>query len=313
MNLHLLAATVIVASGILLAACGGANDTPSAKAPAAAEPSTAASQSKAAPQSEAAAPAAKGWSGKVLDSMNSGGYTYVNVETGEGSSVWAAGPQSEIKVGDKVHIPEGMLMSNFESKTLGRTFEQIYFVPVIHVGDGPMPSADFPTNMMGKMPEGHPDLSGMMPEGHPNTAEPQMPEGHPDISTMMAANHPDPKKPAEGDAKAPVDLSGIEKAEGGLLIAEVFEKKDELVDKEVTLRAKVVKYNENILGKNWIHLRDGSGGEGTNDLTITTSDKAAVGDLVLVKGTLRANRDFGFGYKYDLMVESAVVTVEKAK
>jgi hypothetical protein len=71
-----------------------------------------------------------------------------------------------------------------------------------------------------------------------------------------------------------------------------------------------VKYNAQIMGKNWLHVRDGSGTEGTNDLTITTAGTAKVGDLVLVTGTLAADRNFGSGYKYALIVEDAKVVVE---
>jgi hypothetical protein len=64
--------------------------------------------------------------------------------------------------------------------------------------------------------------------------------------------------------------------------------------------------------KNWIHLRDGSAGKtGANDLTVTTDQKAEVGDTVVVKGRLAVNRDFGSGYRYDVIVESATVDPEK--
>ena len=76
---------------------------------------------------------------------------------------------------------------------------------------------------------------------------------------------------------------------------------------------KVVKVNANIMGKNWLHVRDGSGEEGTNDLTITSAGAVpAVGDTVLVTGTLGLNRDFGMGYQYPVIVEDAEVTVEMA-
>ena len=69
-------------------------------------------------------------------------------------------------------------------------------------------------------------------------------------------------------------------------------------------------YNDGIMGRNWIHLQDGTGAQGNNDLTITTANEAKVGDTVLVTGKLILNKDFGFGYKYDAMIEDAKVTVE---
>jgi hypothetical protein len=72
----------------------------------------------------------------------------------------------------------------------------------------------------------------------------------------------------------------------------------------------VVKFNAGIMGRNWIHIQDGSGAEGSNDLTVTTDDTAQLGDLVVIKGTLKTNQDFGHGYSYDILVEQAKVNVE---
>jgi hypothetical protein len=67
-----------------------------------------------------------------------------------------------------------------------------------------------------------------------------------------------------------------------------------------------VKYNEQIMGRNWLHIRDGSGTAGKdNDLTVTTADKAAVGDVVVVKGKVQVDKDFGAGYSYPVIVEDA--------
>jgi hypothetical protein len=64
------------------------------------------------------------------------------------------------------------------------------------------------------------------------------------------------------------------------------------------------------MGKNWIHLRDGTGSEGSNDLTVTTDGSAKIGDTVLVRGALVADKDFGHGYKYPVLIEDAQITVE---
>jgi hypothetical protein len=134
------------------------------------------------------------------------------------------------------------------------------------------------------------------PESAAAASQPQMPEGHP------AA------KPA-----AKVDLTGIPQAEGGKTVADVFADKDALAGQKVTVRGKVVKVNAGILGTNWVHVRDGSGGEGTDDLTVTTAGTVpSVGDTVLVTGTVGLNKDFGMGYTYDVIVEDADVTVETA-
>ena len=91
---------------------------------------------------------------------------------------------------------------------------------------------------------------------------------------------------------------------------EVYQEKDKLKGKRVMLRGKVVKYNEAIMGKNWLHLRDGTGKDPTDDLTVTTQAKAKVGDTVLVEGTVTLDKDLGAGYKYDVIIEDAKVKIE---
>jgi hypothetical protein len=134
------------------------------------------------------------------------------------------------------------------------------------------------------------------PETPAAAAAPQVPAGHPVA------------EPAED-----FDLSGIAKADGGKTVAEVFAEKDALAGKPVTVRGKVVKVNGGIMGKNWLHVRDGSGAEGTNDLTVTTAGELpAPGAIVVVTGPVTLNKDYGMGYKYDVIVEDAAVKAEPA-
>ena len=91
--------------------------------------------------------------------------------------------------------------------------------------------------------------------------------------------------------------------------AEVFAQRQSLVGKTVVVRGKVMKFLPEIMKKNWIHLQDGTGDEKakTHDLTFTTADTVAAGDVVTLKGTLRLNKDFGSGYTYEVIVEEAKV------
>jgi hypothetical protein len=108
-----------------------------------------------------------------------------------------------------------------------------------------------------------------------------------------------------------IDLTGIAKAEGGKTIAEVYAESDSLSGKEVVFRGKVVKANANIMGKNWLHVRDGTGDAKTNDLTVTTSESLPeLGDTVVVKGKVTLNKDFGAGYKYAVIIEEASILKE---
>ena len=117
-----------------------------------------------------------------------------------------------------------------------------------------------------------------------------------------------------GGAKAPAPAAEqikVEKAKGAdaYTISEAYEMAGKLDKKTVVVRGKVVKVSTGIMGKNWVHLRDGSGdpGKGTNNLVVTTQDAPKVGDVVTAKGTLFKDKDFGSGYKYQVIVEEATV------
>lgn len=108
-----------------------------------------------------------------------------------------------------------------------------------------------------------------------------------------------------------VDLTGIARAEGGKTVAEIFEQKDALAGKEVVLRAKVVKVNLGIMGRNWFHLRDGTKtSTGIDDLTVTSSGVAEVGATVVARGRVTLNKDFGFGYRYEVLIEDTTIQPE---
>jgi hypothetical protein len=110
-------------------------------------------------------------------------------------------------------------------------------------------------------------------------------------------------KPSDvGDVKVP-------KATGpdARTVSEILTRSGELKDKPVALRGKIVKFTPGILGKNWMHLQDGTGSakDGTNDVVVTTQEEARKGDVVLVKGVVRTDRDLGSGYFYKVLVEDA--------
>ncbi len=94
-------------------------------------------------------------------------------------------------------------------------------------------------------------------------------------------------------------------------IAELYQEKDQLKGKQVKLHGKVVKVNNGIMNRNFIHLQDGTGEKGTNDITITSQDTAKVGDEVTAVGTVTVDLDFGAGYTYPVIVEKATITKDK--
>jgi hypothetical protein len=122
--------------------------------------------------------------------------------------------------------------------------------------------------------------------------------------------HPNPHGPGAVGSPPGIDLTNIEKAKGGYTVSELFTNKAKLNGKEVQVRGRVVKFSQNILGKNWLHLQDGTGSTGTNDLVVSTTGSATVGDLVVIKGKLVTDRDLGMGYRYEILVEEAEITRE---
>jgi hypothetical protein len=100
---------------------------------------------------------------------------------------------------------------------------------------------------------------------------------------------------------------GITLAKGGISIFDLYSTKDKLAGKTVILTGKVVKFMPEIMNKNWIHLQDGTSLNGFNDITITSLEKVKVDEIVTLKGTVVLNKDLGSGYKYDILIEDAVV------
>lgn len=231
--------------------------------------------------------------GTVLETINSSGYTYVHVDIGT-EKIWAAGPEFQVKVGDSVIIPEGIPMSNYHSKTLNRDFEMVYFVGSVLVNGS---AQDFSAEK--QMPPNHPAINNKSGQ-NPMMAgkQSQMSMGQSPMSSMGKKEVVD------------IDLSGIKKAAGGKTVAEIYNDKANLSGKEIVVRGKIVKFSPAIMGKNWIHLQDGSGSKGTNDLTVTTAAMAQVGDSVLVRGLLTIDKDFGAGYVYKVIIQDAEVLVE---
>jgi hypothetical protein len=221
----------------------------------------------------ASAPAAMGaamFTGTVVETMNSGGYTYMRLQSGD-KDVWVAATEMPVKEGDSLTVSLDMPMENFHSTTLDRDFPMVYFVSgASRAGDvrsGPAGAAGSPA------PMGSHASGGGAAQAGPAAVQPTAP-------------------PA-----------------GGLSIADVWTKRESLSGKEVTVRGTVVKVNNAIMGRNWFHLQDGSGSasDGTNDLTVTTDAVVKVGDVVTVTGTLGTQKDFGAGYAYEAILENGSV------
>jgi hypothetical protein len=97
----------------------------------------------------------------------------------------------------------------------------------------------------------------------------------------------------------------IEPAEGGITIGELLADTDSYAGKTVRIKGQVTKVNRAIMGKNWVHLQDGTSAADKFDLTITTQEQVNVGDVVTFEGTIVLNKDFGAGYVYEVLMEEA--------
>ncbi|WP_243285863.1 hypothetical protein [Geothrix terrae] len=198
--------------------------------------------------------------GKVLERLDASPYCYLRLKTAKGE-VWTAVPEAKAEKGSEVTVANAVLMTNFESKTLKRTFAEVYFGTLATPGATP---------------------AGANPHGQAG-------------------------RPAK-----PVKVGKVAKASGAdaRTVAEIWAQKQNLKGKSVTLRAKVVKFTKGIMGKNWLHLQDGSGDpkKGTNDLTATSQAEVAVGDTVTIHGVVQTDKDFGAGYTYAVIIEDAKVT-----
>jgi hypothetical protein len=99
----------------------------------------------------------------------------------------------------------------------------------------------------------------------------------------------------------------VDKAANGIRIAELFGNPEAYKNKEVIIKAQVIKVNNGIMGVNFIHLQDGTKGNGQFDITVTSNDRFRVGSVVTIKGTVVLNKNFGAGYSYDVLIEKAVI------
>ena len=230
-----------------------------------------------------------GISGTVMETMNATGYTYLLLQSGQ-QKTWVAIPETVVKKGETVQAEEGMPMDNFHSKTLNRTFASIVFSPGLTRGAEPvLPKVVSDTSSDDSF------SSAVKAETAVQTA----PE------TEMSASG------GSTGAVAPFSEIKVDKATGenSYTVAEIFAKAKELNGKTVQLRGKIVKLNSNIMGRNWLHLQDGTGDpmSNTHDLVITTAETHTRDQVVTVEGTMTANKDFGSGYSYAAIIEDAKI------
>lgn len=230
---------------------------------------------------------ARSITGMVLETMNASGYTYILVESNSQQN-WVAIPAATVKKGSQVSYLEGMTMSNFTSKTLERTFDTIIFSP------GLANNTKQEEHVQGQPPADDSFEAALHAEND-------------------AASSPLPMTESVGSSGAIIPLQEISiaksTAENGYTVGEVFEKAKDLNGTKVSVNGKVVKFSPNIMGRHWVHIQDGTGDpmQNSHDLVITTAEEVEVDSTITLEGVLAADKDFGAGYKYVVIIEEASV------
>ena len=97
----------------------------------------------------------------------------------------------------------------------------------------------------------------------------------------------------------------VQRAPGAIKISDLVANISKYDGKTVKITGKCVKINPMIMGRNWLHIQDGSGKN--IDLTVTTTEMVQLGSIVTLEGVVAVNKDFGAGYKYDYILEAAVL------
>ncbi len=230
-------------------------------------------------------------SGIVLETMDAADYTYIKVQTDK-ESVWVAMPATKVEKGIRVNYALGMVVRDFKSKTLGRTFTKVIFSP----GLTSETSAPVQVQTAQKTTS-----TSSFSEAVKKETQQQNPV---QAQTQLSAGSAGATVPLIEEAVTPAT------GENSYTVGQIFADSKQLDGKTVQVRGKVVKINLNIMGKNWIHIQDGTGDpmKNSHDLVVTSSSTPELDQIVLVNGNVAANKDFGYGYKYDVLIEDATFT-----
>ncbi|MEZ5291110.1 MAG: hypothetical protein R2745_08515 [Vicinamibacterales bacterium] len=271
----------LVAVLLLATAACGTGQTPAQAAGAAAPASSPAAAPDAAQASpHGAAGAVQTVSGEVVETIDSGGYTYARLRGAGGADTWVAAAEMPIEKGVTLAATVSVTMDNFHSRTLNRDFPVIHFVSGVTL-NGLAVASNAEADSVGRTPN--------------------------DSQPMMSSHGS-----AGGSPKAETDalIARVPPAPGGLTVVQVWQQRTSLSGTPVVVRGKVVKANYEIMGTNWYHVQDGSGAldAGTHDLAVTSPDHVSVGDVVTVSGPVTIDKDFGAGYAYAVIVEGARLT-----
>ncbi|MFZ4546913.1 MAG: hypothetical protein ACOYN4_05750 [Bacteroidales bacterium] len=206
----------------------------------------------------------------VKEVLQTSKYTYLLVVENSEEN-WLALPKMEASTGETYYYRNGFKMTDFESKELNRKFAVVYFLESIS-----------------KTPE----IVAREAMPNPHTSMPQI------TDSASAAKY---------TANVVVEKENVkvQPAEEGITIAELLADKQKYAGKTIRIKGKVTKFNAKIMSRNWIHIQDGTEYSGKFDLTATTDIEATVGETITLEGTITLDKDFGYGYSYEVLMEDA--------
>lgn len=193
----------------------------------------------------------------VLDKIPAKGYTYLQVSENK-NEYWIAVPTMDVEIGETVYFSRFMVMEDFSSENIDKSFDEILFVE--DARKSPTPD--------------------------------EMKNIH------------------SGALSSEKEQINIEPIADGKTVQELFTEKSDLNGKVVKVKGQVVKFNKQIMKRNWIHIQDGTGSEDEFDLVITSDDDVKVGDVIIAEGTIAVDKDFGAGYFFPVIIEEAEIEIE---
>ena len=310
--------------------------------------------------------------GIALEKINTSQYTYLLINE-NGVETWLAFPLAEVQIGETYYYTNEMLMNDFVSKELSRTFEKVYFISGVFTepptNTNPENANPQPLEQGNPQPVQQINVTPPMQQNNNAAASNTAIGNHhgvalekinttqytylkinengtetwlafplinikigeiyyytnemlmtnfeskelkrifekvyfvPGVTTQFALPASAAKKLNSVTVPGKINTK-IAPAQNGLTISDLFEKKESLAGKKVLVKGKVVKFSADIMGRNWIHIQDGTSFKGSFDLTITSLQIVKIGDIVTIEGIVSLNKDFGSGYKYDVLVEN---------
>ena len=99
----------------------------------------------------------------------------------------------------------------------------------------------------------------------------------------------------------------IEPVTGTISISDLYKNKKDYIGKKVRIKGQVTKFNSQVMSKNWVHLQDGTKFNDKYDLTFTTNEVFKIGDVIILEGIVFLDKDFGYGYIYELIIENSTL------